>query len=130
MQPSSVTRRQPGRVSRSPHASPGEIVAQLTKTLPAAPCRRESPASRTEDTELGRIVGDHSEDDLSRGRDLGERGGVPGAYFLGEAGGGGAVDIIHGGDGVAAVFQTARHVGAHPTDADKCDGFRHGGLCF
>ena len=80
------------------------------------------------DGELGGVVGDDGEDDVGGGGYLGEGGGVVRAQFGGEGGGGGSVDVVDGGDDVAVVeLETPGHVGAHATDSDEGDGFRHGG---
>jgi hypothetical protein len=87
----------------------------------------EGIAGGGEDGALGGVVGDDGEDHVGGGGEGGEGGADLRADFGGEGGGGRRVLVIDGGDGEAGFFEATGHVGAHATDADKCDGGIHRG---
>src|ERR1019366_8401354 len=71
------------------------------------------------------VVRHHGEHDIAEVRDLLQFIRRRAAQLLGKRLRRRAVDVIDGGDFVAAFFEPARHVGAHPPHSDESDLLSH-----
>ena len=108
----------------------GEIVAQLMKRFPWA-WESKRVARFRKNTELRRVIRHHRENHVGRCCNGRERRGMSGAEFAREFLRRRRVHIVHRRNVIAALLETARHVGAHSTDSDESNFFRHKGeeLC-
>jgi hypothetical protein len=73
------------------------------------------------------VVGDHGEHQAGLRADLGEVGGDLGAEFRGDRPRQVLIEVVDDADAVAAVLESAAHVGAHAAESDDSDsGVFHG----
>ncbi|MNX80746.1 hypothetical protein D3C86_1124140 [compost metagenome] len=76
------------------------------------------------------VVGDHGEDDVRLGGDLGERLAGLGPQLGSKRDRAIPVQVVERRDRLTAILEATGHVGPHATDADEADPIRHGGSPF